>query len=98
MGEYREQDTDIAMGEVSTGSEYSPILGNHYIPKAQIKLSDIMNEHHATYVISGCSVTCQVWHEEGFGRNFIHCGSDDVFKYFGLERISGDSIVNDIGL
>ena len=86
------------MGNIYVGGKYFPIPWYHYILKAQIKLSDIMNEHHATYVIAGCSVVCQVWHEEGFGRNFIHCGSDDVFKYFGLEKISGDSIVNDIGL
>ena len=59
MGEYREQDTDIAMGEISTGCEYLPILGDHYITKAQIKAADTPGDQHEPDIIGGFAFT--VW-------------------------------------
>ena len=37
MFQFREQESDLATGNIAVGGEYLPIPWDHYIPKSQIK-------------------------------------------------------------
>ena len=47
------------MGNIAVGSEYLPILQNHYISKVQSKVADRVNENNAPGIIDGCAIVGQ---------------------------------------
>ena len=56
MGKYREQQFNLAMGNISVEGEYVPIPLNHCITKDQRKAADTVYGNHAPDSIGGCAV------------------------------------------
>ena len=60
MGQYREQWSYLTVGSIAVGGEYLTIPGDHCISKMKSKVSDTLDEHHASDVIGGYYVAGKV--------------------------------------
>ena len=76
------------MVSITVGGEYFPILQDHCISKAQIKVADTVDQHHAIDIIGGFYVSGQVWDEELCGGIFIYCVADEAGKFFFYKSIA----------
>ena len=60
MDQYREQESNLDMGNLSVGGEYFPIPLYNCITKAQIQAAGTVDEYRAHDVIGGCFVVFQL--------------------------------------
>ena len=60
MGQYREEEKNISMGNIDLGSEYLTILQDHFIYKVHSKVAYTVDYRHVPGVIYGCAVAGQV--------------------------------------
>ena len=56
IGQYREQKSDLATGNIYVGGKYFPIQLDHFITKLQSKGADSVDRNCVTDVIGGCDV------------------------------------------
>ena len=85
------------MVNITVGWEYLSIQLGNCITKDHIKVADTLDDNHAPDIIDEYYVSGWVWYKEDYGRIFIHCGSDNVVKYCGIEGSDGDRMFNIIG-